>query len=290
MGKKFHYSLKDKFLFYLSYFWYKLILPFEVKKPKWKMWWYEFIYTVLKFKDYTICSPWKYPQDMIETKFGIFKIRKNTADAANISPAFERRDQNLLIRLLKKHSDMGKKILFLDIGGDIGTYSILVANKFTNRNLSVKCFEPVEESCKLIKENLKLNNIEDRVTLYPVGLLDKNDDNSEIELNTDAPGSSTMKSGENSNYTKIKIKTRKLDDLIGDEISGFDTIVFKIDVEGVEREVLEGAVEVLNSGKDIYLMVEDFIDSEITKYLHEHGWSFMGKATTYNSWWSYKKS
>ena len=286
MKKKFHYSFIDKLLFYVSYFFYKIIIPLEVKNPRWKMWWYEFKYTLGKFKDYNTSIPWRYSQSKIRTKFGVFKIRANTSDAANVSPAFERRDINYLLRLIKKHVKKDKRVLFLDIGADLGGYSVIVANHFKVDTVKVKCFEPVEGSCLLIKENLVLNNIENKVELYPVALLNKKNDHAQIKLDPVTPGSNSMTS-EGKSRT-ISIKTERLDDVIVEEISDYDAIVFKIDVEGVEQEVLEGAQRVINSGKEIYVMVEDFIKPEIINYLQKNDFDFLAKVTSYNSWWHFQ--
>ena len=110
MLKKYSYSIVDKLRFYFSYFYYKLIIPFEVKRPRMKMWWYEFVYSMAKFRDYQLSVPWKYAIDRIETRFGKFKIRINTSDAANVSPAFERSDQNYLLQLINGyHADVQHK-------------------------------------------------------------------------------------------------------------------------------------------------------------------------------------
>ena len=61
--------------------------------------------------------------------------------------------------------------------------------------------------------------------------------------------------------------------------------LLKIDVEGVEREVLLGAENVINSGKEVYVMLEDFINPEIISFMEQNGWSFLTKVTSYNSWW-----
>lgn len=288
MKNKYHYSFLDKLFFYLSYFFYKIIIPFEVRDPRWKMWWYEFRYTIAKFKDYNRSIPWKYSRNIIKTKFGTFRIRTGTSDAANVSTAFERRDINYLLRLVRKLINKGKKVLFLDIGADLGGYSVIVASYFRKDAVKVKSFEPVEASCFLIKENLALNNIEDKVELYPVALLNNKNDRAEIKLDSVTPGSSSMTS-EGENRT-LFIKTDKLDNVIGGEIPDYDAIVFKIDVEGVEQEVLEGAKGVIDSGKDIYIMVEDFIKPEIINYLGKNDFDFLAKVTSYNSWWHYQKS
>ena len=289
LKRKFQYSVLDIITFYVSYFFYKLIIPFEVRKPRWKLWIYEWIYSLAKFIDYNNSVSWKHPIDTIWTKFGIFKIRINTSDAANVSPAFERRDQNYLIQLISRLISSGKRVLFLDIGADLGSYSVLVANKFKNKQIAIKTFEPISESCALIEENIKKNSIEDYVSIYPFALANENNDNSTMELNCDTPGSSTMKKGSEIKVKKqIHIKTKKLDDILYKETGDFDSIIFKIDVEGMEKEVILGSQKIIESKKEIYLMVEDFIDPEIIDYLHKSKWDFIRKVTSYNSWWFFK--
>ncbi len=288
MNRKFSYSFADKVSFYLSYLYYKVILPFEVSSPRVRLWWYEFRYSIAKFKDYESNVTWKYAINTIKTKFGLFKIRPNTSDAANVSPAFERRDQNYLIRLIDSKIRENKKVLFLDVGGDLGSYSVLVGNAFRGKPVTIHCFEPIDQSCLLIKENIALNSLEKSVEVFPVALLNEDKDNVPMQLNTMTPGSSTMKPGEKEKLSTVTITTRKLDTLLNNQIAAYDTIVFKIDVEGVEQEVIEGAQKIISQGKEVYVMVEDFIKSQIITYLETQGWSFLAKVTSYNSWWLYQ--
>ena len=281
---EFKFSVIGKLTFYASYFWYKLILPLEVKSPRLSMWWYELVYTAHKFRDYEYCLPWKSSVDVITTRFGSYKIRTNTSDAANVSPAFERRDLNHLFVLINSLSKAGKRVLFLDIGGDIGTYSVAVANHFNSKSVDVICFEPIPASCNLIRDNIERNQLAGKVELIEVALMDEAHDSLKICLNSMAPGSSSVKgTGE-----EFFVKARRLDQLLADRVGRFDTMVLKIDVEGVEESVLRGASGLLGQGVETHLMVEDFIDRSIITYLESENWMFEGKLTEYNSWW--KKS
>ncbi len=279
--KKFEYSVMDRVLFYCSYFWYKLILPLEVRSPRFCLWGYELTYTAHKFRDYEYCLPWKSKTDVITTRFGSFKIRRNTADAANVSPAFERRDLNNLFKVIDGLFRSDKRVLFLDVGGDIGTYSVAVANRFSSRPVDVICFEPIPASCDLIRDNIERNQLADKVELIEVALMDEAQANLTICLNTMAPGSSSVK-GEGE---EVLVKAERLDNLLADRVGNYDAMVLKIDVEGVEESVLRGASELLGQGIETHLMIEDFIDRTIIPYLEDHGWSFEGKLTEYNSWW-----
>ncbi|MDF7798959.1 FkbM family methyltransferase [Pontiellaceae bacterium B1224] len=280
MGK-FSYGVVSKLGFYTSYFWYKLILPFEVHSPRLTMWFYEWGYTLHKFRDYEYCKPWLNAQDVITTRFGTYRIRRGTADAANVSPAFERRDLNRLFSLVAELVQARKRVLFLDIGGDIGTYSIAVAKRFELLGVDTICFEPIPSSCELIIDNIKRNELGDKVELMEVALMEERQESLKICLNTLAPGSSSVK-GEGE---EVLVRADRLDSLLIDRMDDYQAVVLKIDVEGVEESVLRGASGLLEQGVETYLMVEDFIDQTIITYLEETGWSFEGKLTEYNSWW-----
>jgi FkbM family methyltransferase len=287
MQKTFTYSLKDKLMFYASYFFYKVIIPFEVRKPRWRLWLYEWKYTIEKFKEYNVSIAWPYTIDTISTKFGIFKIRLNTSDAANVSPAFERRDVNYLLKLLKTLRKKNRKVLFCDIGADLGGYSVIVGNRFQNKGVTVKTFEPVQESCTLIQENVRMNHLDTSVELFPVALSNENNPAVTITLNIATPGSSSMVNAGSANVKECVIETKKLDDVIKDMVTDYDVLVLKIDVEGMEQQVLEGAHRVIKSGKEVFVMIEDFIDPAIITYMQNAGWHFLKKVTSYNSWWRY---
>lgn len=285
MAKKYHYSFSQKALFYLTYFWYKLILPLEMKKPRWKFWIYEVLYTLNKFIRYDSSYPYPFRDSVIETRWGAFKVRPGTSDAANVSPAFERRDVNYLIRLLKKLTGEDKKVLFLDVGGDIGTYSVLAGGLFPADQVKIFCFEPIPESYNLILDNLKRNGLTGKVQPVQSALFSEDGRSVDIEYNVNAPGSSTMKDGRAAVSKKVKVSTQRLDTLLGKEVKNYDAVVFKIDVEGVEREVLEGSTSILKSGKEVYIMLEDFVNPAILDYLESEGLQFLTKRTDYNSWW-----
>ncbi len=288
MKQKFTFNLLSKLGFYFRYFFYKAIIPLEVKSPKFKMWWYEALYSLMKFKNYEICLTWPFNDDLIKTRFGKFRIRANTSDAANVSPAFERPDQNYLINLIKTLSGHDQRVLFLDIGGDLGSYTVLVGNRFKSYNVDIKCFEPIEDSCVLIRENIQLNMLEGKAELYPFALLNKNQEEVEIKLNIGSPGSSSLTETTQQKTKTLVVQTRKLDDVLSDDDLEYDAVVMKIDVEGVEKEVLQGASKFVQKAKSVHVMVEDFINPDIIQFLQNEGWEFSAKVTTYNSWWFHK--
>jgi len=145
----------------------------------------------------------------------------------------------------------------------------------------VVCFEPIPASCDLIRDNIERNQLMDKVELIEVALMDEAQDGLKISLNALAPGSSSV----GGDGEAVLVRADRLDNLLLDRVEDFDVMVLKIDVEGVEENVLRGASDLLEQGIETYLMVEDFIDRSIVAYLEDHNWSFEGKLTEYNSWW-----
>ncbi|MBI4824720.1 MAG: hypothetical protein HY805_10930 [Nitrospirae bacterium] len=82
---------------------------------------------------------------------------------SNVSPAFKRRDIDYLLELLSGLAGDGKRILFLDIGADLGTFAVTVGNAFKGyEGLHVLAFEPAAQSYALLKDNIALNKLSKR--------------------------------------------------------------------------------------------------------------------------------
>lgn len=60
-------------------------------------------------------------------------------------------------------------------------------------------------------------------------------------------------------------------------------------MEGAEEEILKGSQALIGSGKAVYILVEDFVRSQIVEYLEQTGARFLTKLTPYNSFWQYGK-
>lgn len=281
MGE-FKYSALERVGFYASYFWYKLILPLEVKSPRLQLWWYEFWYSLHKFRDYKFGLQWKSDIDVVTTRFGSWYIRTHTSDAANVSPAFERLDINRMFKTLGQLVSQGKKVLFLDVGGDLGTFSVTIGNRFRSQPVDTIVFEPVPASCALLRRNIELNDLNDHVEVMEVALMDEKKDDLQIGMNVLTPGSSSI----DGNSDFVVVKADRLDTLIADRLEQYDAIVMKLDVEGAEKYVLRGAEGILDKGKDLSLLIEDFVEPSIIQFLQEMGWNFQRKITDYNSWWT----
>lgn len=118
--------------------------------------------------------------------------------------------------------------LFLDIGANLGHYSLLASGIKKATSIAV---EPVPKTFAKLNRQVKLNNLQHKVETLQLGLGSKA---STLYFSTDK---STMNRVVKENYpNKVQVKISTMDDLL----EGRACHVMKIDVEGYEKFVLEG--------------------------------------------------
>lgn len=178
---------------------------------------------------------------------GYFHIRKGTTDFQFINYAYERRVRDYL----KQQVEKKRLSAFIDIGACIGEYDVWLAG------LGVPCiaFEPV--NYKAVQENLALNNAADKVKLFACGLGNKQEKVNFNVMST-VTGSSYI---DRENAGEGNIPIERLDDLLpqmGIDING--PLIVKLDVEGMETEVLEGARQFISQAPDLRIIFERYAD------------------------------
>ena len=128
--------------------------------------------------------------------------------------------------------------LFLDIGAHVGTYSWGLAPYFQH----VHAFEPNREAYNCLCANSYLKGTTHRITTHCLGLSDQNSLQTYYLRSNDGGGNGFTYLGNDRDHASVArtLETRTLDSY------GFDNIGFiKIDVEGHEKQVLQGALETL---------------------------------------------
>lgn len=277
---KIKFTYLNKISFYVSYLYYKTLVCIEVKKPKFSFMFFEIADLINKiFKAPFYIYPF-FKISYVETRFGKFLIRKMTEDVVCVSSAFERKDLNYLLKLIKNSIKLKKRILFLDIGADFGTYSITLGNIFRKyKYLDIIAFEPTSASYKLLNTNIKKNKLENKIKTFNIALTN-NPGKYKIYYNEKRPGSSSIKEKKGK---EMIIKGKTLDSLkINFKL--YDLIIAKIDVEGYEENVIRGAGSLFINNSNVHLFIEDFKNQRFIKYLPKKI-IFDKKITPYNSWW-----
>jgi FkbM family methyltransferase len=121
--------------------------------------------------------------------------------------------------------------LFVDIGANVGSYTILACGARGARGV---CFEPVPSTFDRLSVNIFLNDLSGRVRPMKIGLSDREGELAFTIGNDTA--NHVVRAGEAGGAVQ-KIPVLTLDAVLADESPTF----FKMDVEGFETSVLNGA-------------------------------------------------
>tara|TARA_B100000287_G_scaffold391131_1_gene402565 strand:- start:906 stop:1817 length:912 start_codon:yes stop_codon:yes gene_type:complete len=157
---------------------------------------------------------------------------------------------------------------FIDVGANHGNYTLIASGIVGSKTISI---EPVETTFKRLKMNIELNKL-NNVVLKQVGISNNNGNlrisNDRGELNR------ILKDNDHSNNEAISVTT--LDDLLIEEKN---ISMIKIDVEGYEKQVLEGAFNILKCKNLNVLQIElnnsnqyyGYRENEIIRFLKKFG-------------------
>ena len=161
-----------------------------------------------------------------------------------------------LKKLIKKNS------LFIDVGANIGLYSIALAKHIIKNQLRSKvyAFEPLDSNFKRLKKNISLNNLEKYCIPFQIGLSDKKG-KAQLTLRED------FKAGSLTGNAAIRT-SNKFDRGFASETIDLDTLdnfcenldlnkksfLIKIDIEGHEDFFLRGAKKFISENKPTIFM------------------------------------
>jgi FkbM family methyltransferase len=170
-----------------------------------------------------------------------------------------------IINKICKMYNLDDKILFFDIGANIGSYSLAIANNYKNS----KCygFEPVQKYLKQFSDNIKLNQ-KKNIIISNNCISDSNLEKIDFFVSKELPGGSGLNNNlfsfhpkiKNKNdFYKISCKSMKLDEFEKKEkLNEYKNILIKIDVEGAEKKVLIGGQNLIIKFKpDILVEIEE---------------------------------
>lgn len=150
--------------------------------------------------------------------------------------------------------------VFWDIGANIGCYSLYAAKK----DVVVQAFEPSPVNYWLLVRNTAINKF-DKTTTYPFALSDRNGISFwEPNLSAGSADNQLARAG------KVAcVQTYKIDELVKYPGVEFPNHI-KLDVDGIERLILEGGGDTLQDKRVRSLMCEvDENDSQETRRIVE---------------------
>jgi FkbM family methyltransferase len=151
-------------------------------------------------------------------------------------------DTDLVFSILK---NLEKDFTFYDIGSNTGWYSMV--SSIASPSSKIFSFEPLKEHIMCQKETLFLNKVDDRVTIFELALSDH--EGHEV-IRLAGSGTSLEKDFLLSDFGTRAILVTKLDTLVQEKKLPMPHFI-KIDVEGYEYKVLQGAKKTLELSKPI---------------------------------------
>ena len=180
----------------------------------------------------------------VQTQNGIFKTHdEDIYIKAHMSGGMVY-EHHLINGPIRQYIEKSRYIV--DVGANIGCHAISYANM--NPDAQVWAFEPQKSIYDVLTHNIKLNNLRDRVHAFPHGLGHTNSTLSLCKLDEvfdkNRQGHNRGGVGIGVGGEQIEIKT--LDEM---NLPGLDFL--KIDVEGAEGLVIEGAAKTIQKYRPI---------------------------------------
>lgn len=135
--------------------------------------------------------------------------------------------------------------VFVDVGANVGAYTILASRVVGSRTIA---FEPVPRTVERLADQILVNRVESRVEIRPqgvggaIGQLHFTNNHDTVNH--------VSREGTHAHTTQVEVTT------LDAALEGDGSFIVKIDVEGFEYEVLQGAAATLSSSRVLALIIE----------------------------------
>ena len=154
-----------------------------------------------------------------------------------------------------------EKIIFWDIGANIGLYSIYAAT--LHKNIEVVSFEPSTNNLRVLSRNVYINNLEQIIKINQMPLSDKVNEYATMNESEFIEGWSMATFRYENDFEgkelkpkqKYKIFGTSIDFLLDNKILEVPNYI-KIDVDGIEHKILKGALNHLDNHSIKSLSIE----------------------------------
>ena len=224
------------------------------------------IYSLLSIFDYIFRKLFKKKiflvlKELIEEK-SYEKIKINNSDIFFFCPndlvswrikTFFSKEPETLEWIDNFNYNENKKIIFWDIGANIGLYSIYAAIKW--KNIDIHSFEPSSSNLRILGRNVSINDLHNKIFINPIALNDANQNKFQLMNETTfLEGSALHSFGSELNFEGKKIDAKNRYKTIGLSMNDYIKYLnqetpnyIKIDVDGIEHLILNGGKKILQS-------------------------------------------
>ena len=144
--------------------------------------------------------------------------------------------------------------LFVDVGANVGMYSLWASGSTGARSIS---FEPVPVTFATLRQNIAINALGDKIEARQSAVSNQS---GELLMTATKGGMNHLVEGRAA-PNEVSVPSARLDDLI----AGRKPVAMKIDVEGFEMHVLEGAKKTL-AAPSLRAIVIELQDSTLRNF------------------------
>ena len=226
--------------------------------------------------------------------FGVnFDLTVGTTHELQRALTFETKEPDTL-EWLKHYSE--KSVDLIDIGANVGIYSLYFA-KASDVGSRILSFEPDASSFTSLNNNIAANNIEN-IEAYMLALSNQR---SWVDLNLSiyeagagagsVDGDYIFSNVAKDNQIKQKVMAVRGDEFFA-ELNLQRPVVVKIDVDGHEKDILNGMRSFLESDQVLSVLIEinwksDADLAEVSSMIEDCGLSLVGRGCWMQTWQEY---
>lgn len=157
-----------------------------------------------------------------------------------------------ILVLLERLSSAARTVL--DIGANIGWFSVQLGRVLAGRGGELVAFEPLPPTFERLHRNIELNDLRETVTVVNAGLGEERDTACfYLPANSGSVAASRRKLYPSDTHARFECSIQTLDDVVAEmDLKHIDLI--KCDVEGAEIFALRGARESLSAHRPVVML------------------------------------
>ncbi len=161
--------------------------------------------------------------------------------------------------LLKKYPTLTGSGHILDIGANIG-YTAILFSRSLEKDKMVHAFEPEKNNFEKLRAKINAAALSDKVLTIQT-LVGEKDGELELWLNDGNPAdhrvaTTTLKAALGGSDRVTTIRSMRVDTYVFDQHISDDVSFIKLDVQGYESQVIDGMQSVLQSNREVVLVLE----------------------------------
>jgi FkbM family methyltransferase len=156
------------------------------------------------------------------------------------------------------------KIIFWDIGANVGLFSIYAAAKF--QNIKIFSFEPSTSNTRTLSRNISINKFNEKINIFPLALSELENNFASFDEKIFSEGSSNSTFNNNNEFNIQNTKMNQIENRYNIFGTSIDYLILnniiqipnyiKIDVDGIEYLILKGAKNLLKNDSLLELSIE----------------------------------